>query len=159
GRGGDGEQLVVLVGDLLDQEAVQPYQGVGVILGDVGDLAAARVVPAQPAEVHVRVGDGLGEFVGGDGGQLIDGRGAQAAVVDRAAGVGDDRVADGVAVVAEGAVVAEDALLGRARPGPEVDGHVGLHVDDVKPVRVGGLQQTAGDVGLDVGLDGRVGDG
>src|SRR5207302_1157453 len=143
-----------LVADFLHEVAVQAHVGVRVVLGDVADLAALLVVPADLVPVHGRahvgIGDGFGHLVGGNARQLVDGpiAYAQAAVADGAAGVGDHGVADGDRLAGrvhteEVAVVAEDALLGRALAAPEVDGDVGLDVDDVQ----GLLRLVGGDVG------------
>src|SRR5207244_7682693 len=114
----------------------------------------------EPAEIHVRVGDRLGQFVRGDGRQLVDGRRAQAGVADRAARVGDDGIPHRLpARPGEGAVVAEDALPRRALAGPEVHGDVRLDVDDIEPVRVDRLETAAGDIRRERGLDGGVADG
>ena len=48
----DRQQLVVLVGDLLHQVAVQPHEGIRVVFLDVADLAALGVKPAEAAVVH-----------------------------------------------------------------------------------------------------------
>src|SRR5262249_42553813 len=134
-RGRDRQELVVLVGHFLDEIAVEPHQGAGVVLRDVANLAAALIVPAETGEIDVRVSYRLREFVGADGGQLINGGGAQTAIVGRTARVGDDRIPDRLPVrPGEGAVIAEDALLSRALAGPEVHRDVRLHVDDVQPI-------------------------
>src|SRR5262249_35134724 len=128
----DRKQLVVLVGDLLHQVAVQTDVGIRVVFHDVADLAALGVIPAEAAVVHVGVdvgiGDGLGQLVGGDGRELVDGgrRFRQDAVAGGAAGGDDDGVAGRRPVGAgEGGGIAQDALLGRALPEAGGDRDVG----------------------------------
>src|SRR5262249_16413493 len=133
----DRQQLVVAVGGLLHQEAVQGHGGVRVVFGGLPRPARGGGRPRRGGLVSRGVGGG--EVGGGDGRAVVEGgpRLRQDAVAGGAAGGDDDGVADRRPVAAdEGGVIAEDALLGRALPEAEVDSDVGLDVDDVQGVGV-----------------------
>src|SRR5205823_6448228 len=112
-----------------------------------------------------RVGDAFRDLVGGDDGQVLEGRGVGEAGV-LVAGVGDDGVADrrraagGGAAHEGGVVTVEEAGAARGAGSAAVRDHRGgLDVDDVEAVRRRVAHFRVRDQGLQFALDGRVADG
>src|SRR5262249_59273022 len=123
--------LVVLIDDALHRVAVQVDH---LVVLDIADFAVdGVVVPAQGAVTDVGVGDGLGDLMGSGLGDAVEVRQERdAPVVDRAARVGQDGVADGAAVRAcESPVVAAEIIHAVAASGGVVDDDVRLYEEDV----------------------------